>query len=265
MQKNIIHHFFYIIFIIACGCFTDRDSGAEAAGNGTAGGTPSTVYFRDDFNGTEVDSSVWQIATWSEHGGQTGTERCYIDDGKLTLVFRNESGTYLSSAIQTRKEYLYGKWEARLKPSNVAGILNSMYTIDWDDMSTATSSSDGTKQEIDIEFLTKSFSGTDGQVHFAVHASGKTSFNLNPDLALGFDPSADFHVWAIEITAERINWYVDGTLLHTYLYSSGININGPYQLKLNAWTAVDWIGGPPAANVDCIYQIDWIQFTPSAE
>ena len=218
--------------------------------------------FRDDFSAATLDPGVWQVAAWAEHGGQTDAARCYAKDGFLTMEFENDAayfaahGLFLSSALQTRATFLYGRWEARLKPSSVPGVLNSFYTIDWGDGS-------GTKQEIDIEFLTKSFGGGGGEVHYAVHAEGKTSFNTNPDVSLAFDPSADFHVYAIEITPTEIQWTVDGTLLKTYAYSdAGVTINAPYQLKLNAWSQANWIGGPPVADTVCTYLIDWIQFTP---
>lgn len=237
--------------------------GGGAVSDGSSGsGIPSQV-FRDDFGGTTLDSSVWQVATWSEHGGQTGSERCYVRDGCLVLEFKNDPahfaahGLYLSSAIQSRGTFLYGRWEARLKPSRVPGVLNSFYTIDWGP------SGNGTKQEIDIEFLTKSFGNELGEVHYAVHAEGRPSFNTNPDISLPFDPSADFHVYGIEITPSEIRWTVDGVLRQTYAYNpTGITINAPYQLKLNAWSSTSWVGGPPAAGTVCTYLIDWIQFTP---
>lgn len=221
-------------------------------------------YFYEDFNGSSVDNSIWHIATWSEHGGQTGIERCYVENGFLNMVFINDSQNgFLSAAIQSRDEFLYGKWEARIKPSNVPGLLNSFYTIDWNNTIDESSTSNGTKEEIDIEFLTKSFTGTDGEVHFAVHASNKTSFNTNPDITLGFDPSDDFHIWGFEITPEYIEWFVDNNVLKRYTYADNdISITSPYQLKLNVWSAVNWIGGPPESDIECIYQIDWIKFTP---
>jgi endo-1,3-1,4-beta-glycanase ExoK len=220
--------------------------------------------FRDDFDAVPVASADWQVAAWVEHGGQTGPERCYASGGLLNMVFRNDSALgFLSSAIQTQKEYYYGRWEARLKPSSVPGVLNSMYTIDWDDTSAADSASDGTRQEIDIEFLTCTFGPGTGTVHFAVHEDGKTSFNTNPDITLDFNPSDDFHVWGFEITPAQIQWFVDGEILCTYVYEGNpIAINAAYQLKLNAWSAVNWINGPPVADTDCLYRIDWIRFTP---
>lgn len=213
--------------------------------------------FRDDFNNAQVNSAVWQVATWSEHGGQTGTERCYVENGLLNLIFINDTDEgYLSAAIQSRDSFLYGRWEARLKPSGVPGVLNSMYTIDW-------GVGTGTKQEIDIEFLTYSFTDAAGEVHFAVHADGFRSFNTNPDVELDFNPANDFHVWGFEITPDRIQWFVDDTILLTYRYvDHDIAIDAPYQLKFNTWSAEHWINGPPDENVLCVYQIDWISFTP---
>lgn len=226
--------------------------------------TTNNETFRDDFNGTTVDEALWQIATWQEES-LTGRERCYLKDGYLNLKFINNNGQFLGAAIQTRSEFMYGKWEARLKPTNVRGVLNSFFTIDWDDMNTP-NPDDGTKQEIDIEFLTNYFTASSGQVHYAVHATGKTSFNTNPDIYLDFNPSDDFHVYGFEITPERIQWFVDNTVLKTYTYSENPyspSIDSPYQLKLNVYTQNGgWVGGPPTPGVECIYQIDWIRFIP---
>ena len=219
--------------------------------------------FVDNFDGP-IDSKKWQIATWKEHNGQTGVERCYTADGYLHLIFINDSTKgYLSSAIQTREEFLYGKWEARMKPSNISGVLNAMYTIDWDNTSASSASDDGTKQEIDIEFLTFAFSQKSSKVHYAVHAAGLNSFETNPDIEIDFDPSTDFHIWGFEITPEYIEWFVDGKVLLRYNYNENdVAITSPYQLKFNAWSGVHWVKGPPTADIETVFQIDWIKFTP---
>lgn len=128
--------------------------------------------FFEDFN--HIDSKIWRVAGWTEHGGKTSPDRCYAKDGFLNMIFIHdpEEGN-LGSAIQTEVEFFYGRWEARLKPSNVPGVLNSFYTIDWDNTVDPSADNDGTKQEIDIEFLTKSFKGSSGEVHIALHARGR--------------------------------------------------------------------------------------------
>src|SRR5690554_4619361 len=72
-----------------------------------------SVDFREDFNGSFIDESIWTIADWEEHGGKTGPERCFVKDGYLHMVVINNDGEILSSAIQTKQEFRYGRWEAR--------------------------------------------------------------------------------------------------------------------------------------------------------
>jgi beta-glucanase (GH16 family) len=258
-SSNFIH-IIILIFISFISCYPGSgDGGYEEPDE-----THVKTEFFDGFDSGNVDDTEWQVAAWIEHEGQTGPERCYVQDGYLKMVFINDPVYgYLSAAIQTRKEYYYGKWEARIKPSGVAGVLNSMYTIDWDNTADPGAGDDGTKQEIDIEFLTYTFKTGTGEVHFAVHEAGRESFETNPDITLDFNPSDDFHVWGFEITLQHIRWFVDDTTLCTYTYSGNpIRINAPYQLKFNVWSKVEWIHGPPVADTECIYLIDWVRFTP---
>jgi len=258
MKKRVMG-FYYIIFfaiaIMAGGCSTSDSSDNEVIDIVDTGDIDSTPSFEDDFN--SIDSSVWQVASWQEES-LTSPLRCVVSNGILNMTFRYDSatGTNLGAAIQTWNTFLYGRWEARLKPSSISGVLNSMYTIDW-------GNGNGTKQEIDIEFLTFAFGTGTGKVHFAVHAAGLASTNTNPDISLGFNPSDDFHVYGFEITPQHIAWIVDGTVMYTYTYSgNAITINSPYQLKFNVWSSVNWVQGPPVADTDCIYQIDWVKFYP---
>ena len=219
---------------------------------------PHVGPFLDTFDRRGVNTDVWQVATWSEHGGQTSRDRVYVEDNILHMEFINDSQQgYLSSAMQTWDSFLYGRWEARLKPSSVPGVLNSMYTIDW-------RGGAGTRQEVDIEFLTYTFQEDSGEVHLAVHASGLQSWNI--DIPLDFNPSDDFRVWGFEITPDHIEWFVDDTTLFVYEYSERpVTVNERYQLKFNVWTQVNWINGPPEPDVLSTYKIDWVRFTPLGE
>lgn len=220
--------------------------------------------FRDDFNSSAINESVWTIGTWYEHGGQLGRERTFLQDGKLNLVFRYDPAKgFLSSALESKQRFGYGTWKASLKPTACPGVLNSMYTIDWDDP-TKPGSGDGSKEEIDIEFLTKSFANNFGRVHLAVHEYGNTSFDTNPDIPLNFNPSDEFRVYGFTITPEKIEWFLgsEDNVLQTYRYSeNAITIDNDYTLKFNVWSQFgQWIQGPPPANTNCTYQVDWIQF-----
>jgi endo-1,3-1,4-beta-glycanase ExoK len=260
-MKQIAFGSILVIALLTLATCGDRsvDNPTQPSGNGAIAPNPSFVE-----NFDSIDATIWQVASWHEESW-TDPARCTVSNGKLNMVFRYDSATqtHLGAAIQTWGRFLYGRWEARLKPSSVAGVLNSFYTIDWDNLATPGSSNDGTKQEIDIEFLTYTFGPSTGKIHFAVHQAGLASFNLNPDIELGFNPSDGFHTYGYEITPDHIQWIVDGQVLNTYTYAeNAITINSPYQLKLNVWSAVNWVHGPPVANTDCVYQIDWIKFYP---
>lgn len=214
--------------------------------------------FTDEFNGTAVNETVWRIATWTDMGAPTSKSRCYVDAGYLNLEFTNDSELgWLGSAIQTRLiNFMYGKWVARIKTSDVSGVVNAFFTIDWD--------GEGTHQEIDLEFVTQDQGVGVGTVHLAVHATGYDSYQTNPDIDLGFNPSDDFHIYTIEITPQKIVWKVDAITLGEYVYSENdITIDAGYMLKFNHWTSENvWVGGPPVVDTTGIYKIDYIRFYP---
>jgi len=227
----------------------------SSTANAQVADDPAAGYdFYEDFS-DGIDDKRWLVATWNEHKTQMGKERCFVEDGVLNLVFINDSEKgFLGGALQTRKEdFSYGRWEARIKPSSVSGVLNSMYTIDWRD-------GKGTRQEIDIEFLTYTFDDKHpGEVWIAMHAKGRKSTGFS--VPLEFNPSKDFHVWGFDITPTHIEFFVDDQAVHKYVYENeAITVDAPYMLKFNVWSLEKWINGPPKADTPAIYQIDWVRF-----
>lgn len=149
----------------------------------------------------------------------------------------------------------------RLKPSSVAGALNSFFSDDWDDLSTADKPNDGTKFEIDIEFVTASFGPGKGQVELALHSAfgKKTPFGKIVDL--DFNPSDDFHVYGFDILPEGITWHADGKVIGEYKCPPGETVPDiGHEFFMNSWTAQKWVKGPPKA--DARYYIDWVRFYP---
>lgn len=230
---------------------------------------PEPEYeFIDTFNASTIDSDLWHVGTWTEHGGQLSSERTYIEDDMLVLAFEydtdyyEETGLFKSSAIQTqRDDFGFGRWEARLKPTDEDGVLPTMYTIDWRDGGSQT------RQEIDIEFVTVNISDDYSEVHFALHGAEFESWGT--DVELPFNPANDFHIWGFDITEDRVQWFVDDIVLYEYWYDeqAGV-IDAPYSLKLNFWSASledggtgYWIQGPPVADTELYYYVDWVRFT----
>jgi beta-glucanase (GH16 family) len=242
---------------------TDTDSDADADTDGCDGPFLVASSFEDTFEPDwEETQTAWRRASWMQNGTQMDPERCVTNEEGLLEQTVLAGEPYRGGSMQSTAEYLYGRWTARLKPSAVPGALNSMFTMDWDDMTTTGVDGDGTHQEVDIEFLTYTFGDGGGQVHFAVHRPDYANY-FSDDIELGFDPSADFHVWGFDLLPDRIEWRVDETVLATFEYDETVSITGPYELFFNSWTQVDWINGPP--ETDAVYLIDWVRFQPYDE
>jgi beta-glucanase (GH16 family) len=245
----------------------DDDAGDDDAGDDDTGVCDGPFLAQPSFIDTfdpdwEKTQTAWRRASWMQNGTQMSPDRCVTnDDGFLEqTVLAGEP--YQGGSMQSTAEYHHGRWLGSLRPSPVPGALNSMFTMDWDDMTTPEDDGDGSHEEVDIEFLTYTFGGGTGQVHFAVHRPGFTN-HFVADIDLAFDPSEDFHEWGIDLLPDRIEWHVDGTVLATFPFDADVSITGHYEMFFNSWTQENWINGPPAE--DAVYQVDWVQFQPYDE
>jgi len=202
------------------------------------------------------------VATWKQNGAQMSPKRC-ATDGKTHMVQTVLAGApYRGGSMQTAGEYPYGRWLARLKPSPVPGVLNSMFTMDWDNLKTPDKEGDGSHFEVDIEFLTYTFGPGRGKVHLAVHVPGKSNAFVE-DVPLDFNPSDGFRNWGFDILPDKIVWHVDGKVIRSWKRPEQYKFHPNYEFFFNSWTKPKWIKGPPEK--DAKYHIDWVRFYPVAE
>ena len=115
---------------------------------------------------------------------------------------------------------------ARLKPSSTPGVLNSMFTKDWENMKTA-EKNDGDKGEVDLELLTYTFGQKTGKAHIAIHTKSKSNV-FYADVPLDFNPSDDFHEWGFDVLPDRVVWHVDGRFLGPVALHRGV----PHRARL---------------------------------
>lgn len=222
------------------------------------GGFAERPEFEDRFDPGWPGQTQWQVATWKQNGTEMSPERCRVDaDGFLVqTVLPGEP--FRGGSLQTRREFGYGRWVARLKPSSVPGVLNSMFTKDWDNLKTE-APGDGGKSEVDIELLSHTFRPGRGEVHLAIHLQGRPNL-WSEDVPLDFNPSDDFHEWGFDILPDRVVWHVDGRFLREWRYTEEHRVDPDYEFFFNSWTRQKWIKGPPAEKAD--YRVDWVRFHP---
>jgi len=241
----------------------DRKKADEARKKSYGGGEfAAEPAFEDDFlPGWDANQTAWDVATWKQNGTQMSPERCATDGHGYLVQTVLAGDPALGGSLESKGEFRYGRWVGRLKPAPVAGALNSFFTDDYDDRTTPDKLGDGTKFEIDIEFVTASFGPGKGQVELALHSAFGKKTPYGKIVDLGFNPSDDFHVYGFDILPDRITWYADGKVIGECKPPEGETVpDVAYEFFMNSWTAKKWVKGPPQA--DAPYHIDWVRFYP---
>lgn len=219
--------------------------------------------FEDNFDpGWEKTQKDWLVATWEQNQTQMAKSRCKTNGEGMMVQTVLPKLPGEGGSMQTKAEFGFGRWVARVKPSSVPGVLNSIFTKDWDDKTKPETSGAGNMGEVDIEFLTYTFKKNSGNVHVAIHLKGRGNY-YSADPEVDFNPSDDFREWGFDILPDRVDWHVDGKIFHTWYYTEDAKIDENYEFFFNSWTMKKWIQGPPPEKAE--YYIDWVKFYPIKE
>lgn len=131
------------------------------------------------------------------------------DDG-ARLVLHSAAGglrPYQSGAFASIRSFTYGRFEAAIKAAPGSGLVTGFFLH-----------RDTPRQEIDIELA-----GADPRrmlvnVYFNPGDDGTAigfGYRGSPwRIDLGFDATADFHLYAIDWRPDRVAWLVDGRVVH---------------------------------------------------
>ncbi|MDP2308827.1 MAG: family 16 glycosylhydrolase [Pseudomonadota bacterium] len=145
----------------------------------------------------------------------------------------NGDRAFTSGSIATKdeddKKFLFGRFEAVLKPAKASGVLTAFFLYRFDPW-----------QEIDFEFLGKDPTkvllnvyynpGEEGDLYNYGHLGTPVVIDL------GFDASEDFHRYAIEWEADELRWFVDDKLIHVRSAGRPTPIpHLPMRFHVNAW------------------------------
>ena len=118
---------------------------------------------------------------------------------------------YTSENIQTKRKFLYGKFEARIKIPKGKGLWPAFWLYGEDDNS---------YNELDIfEFMNEPPSKLSRVHHMNVHYQNKkdnTERYVCPYHYTGDDFSEDLHIFTVIWDKEKIQWLVDGEVKRTY-------------------------------------------------
>lgn len=202
-------------------------------------GCPDTFMPSGDWTNGSMFNVTWR---------QTS---CTFEDGKLQLTIDVDPLAtdipYSGAELRSKDFYGYGRYEVSMKAIKNDGVVSSFFTY--------TGPSDNNPwDEIDIEVLGKDTT----KVQFNYFTNGKGNHEKMYDL--GFDASEDFHTYAFEWRKDRIDWFVDGELVHTAKRSIP-STEG--KIMMNAWcgTGVDsWLKAFDDSNLPLTAEYQWIKF-----
>ncbi|MGC4076420.1 MAG: family 16 glycosylhydrolase [Rubrivivax sp.] len=193
----------------------------------------SRTWFEDHLS--ELDASRWLLRDDTFPGNlalfRPGSAR-NLPSGGLELVVASASlgvRELSAGAVSSRGRFLYGRFEATLRATNVSGLVSGFFLH-----------RDLPRQEIDVEITGNRPDHMLVNVFFNPGCDGaKFDYGYRGTpfaIALGFDASAAFHTYAIEWAPNEIRWFVDHHLVHRRVLWDPTPIPDlPMTLHVNTW------------------------------
>ena len=194
---------------------------AAAAPPASAPGASRQLLFSDEFDGTALDRSKWQVIGmdfWVNDEQQAYVDRpdvLAVRDGSLVLTPRYAPGIdthprrkadFIAGRIESKGkfDFTYGRAEARIRMPDAVGVWPAFWLLGngpWP-----------TTGEIDVmEYI-----GEKGWTGVAIHGpgySGETPFVDRFYFPPGEDATG-WHVYAAEWTPDTVEFYLDGRLTY---------------------------------------------------
>ena len=222
------------------------------------------LVWRDEFDGTTIDSSKWQHEVNARGGGNNELqyytarpENSRVTNGVLVIETRRENYTdlegtrqYTSARLRTRRkaDWKYGRFEIRAKLPAGKGIWPAIWLLPRDN----TYGGWPVGGEIDImESVGHEPGRVHGTLHYADDAKGHLFQGAYFDLPQG-NFAEDFHVFRLDWEPNEFRWYVDGKLYqtqtnwHTRKHEFPAPFDQNFYLVLNTAVGGNWPGNPDA-------------------
>ncbi len=213
--------------------------------------------FREDFSSKRLSIFKWGAPTFTLYNFKADPDMIWNSQGVNYLrLGQSESDIYPTGFIYTKDHFLYGSYSARIKISDMPGVVASFFTC----TQIAKIFSDGTHDEIDFEFITaKPHAVLMTTWNFATEEEGKEK-TLFHNSYLWEDPSFDIRKWhnyRFDWYPDKVDFYIDGIKRWT----STIAIpQRPMQIALHIFTYAAWeeVQFPPKGEAE--QMTDWVEY-----
>jgi endo-1,3-1,4-beta-glycanase ExoK len=257
------------------GCGSSPSAGSPDGGADGAAVTTGAfaLAWQDEFD--SFDPTRWQLESFTFGGNlaQFTPANATFANGLATLQLTPEptdtAEPYRGVEMRSVATITYGKVESRIRFAKGSAVVSSLVLLytpwpadNWN--------------ELDVEFLGRysDRAQVNEQVYTGPPVTAPVGQSVTPTqypsfVTLGFDPSADFHVYGIEWTPEKVTFTVDGTTVHTWSTQIA-RMNLPQNILLTIWasSAASWAGpigtdtAPTSVDYDWVRVYDWVPDAP---
>ena len=279
VQKNSTVNERTAVLTFTSGIYTKKLTVKQISGTiGTYVPAGYTLKWQDEFNDPRQSNGKTPLPSttrwWYETGAggwgnneiqnyiaaYRGSDTCaIISDGILRIIAKKVGSEVLSVRMNSNDSWTYGYFEARLKVPTGKGTWPAFWMMP----------KNFTSWPLDGEIDIMEYVGYEPNV---VHASVHTMAYYH---TIGTQKTAtktiqnaetDFHIYAMEWTADKIDGYVDGVKYFTFNNDKTNNkntwpFNAPFYLKLNLAWGGNWGGalGIDATKLPAVYEIDYVR------
>lgn len=234
----------YLLILFLFACFQGKAQFTE-------------LIWSDEFNDATINPTNWVFEIGNNNGWGNNELEYYTNrpvnattkDGNLMIIARKENyggKSYTSARMKTqgKREFTYGKIEARIKAPVGQGIWPAFWTLG----ANINQSGVGWPKcgEIDILEHVSNSPTVHGTIHWDSNGHAEYGGKTINDVT-------QFHVYGIEWDAKAIKWFVDGKKFHEASIANNVNstheFHLPHFLILNLAVGGRWPGNPDATTV----------------
>lgn len=259
-----------LAFLVAPACASAPQSNDAAPGpthDGQPGAGRFTLAWEDNFD--SFDTSKWTLMThsWDGNLAQFSVDNTRFKDGVASILLTREDGDtkkpFRGVEMRSKSTITFGKLETRARFAKGSGVISAAVLIytpwpadDWN--------------ELDMEYLAgRSRMQFNAMVYTGVPVTKPVTTSVSPTqypklVDLGFDATADFHVYTIEWTPSSVRFLVDGDVKHEWSEQISL-MKLPQNLLLTIWasSSAAWAGAladdaaPTQADFDWVRVYNW--------
>lgn len=256
----------------------------ELCGSSNSGGSDDgyregrTLIWEDDFTGTTLNTANWDYENNYSRPNEVqnyvaGTNNVWVENSNLVIKAKKESSNgkeWSSGCIHTdnKQEFMYGRFEAKIKIPQTVGSFPAFWTLggNYEEGGGITWPYCG---EIDIMEHKYGYAWTTAGALYRTDLvwdnwDAKDLGRVDSGAIGSFD---DYHIYAMEWTHDRLDYYVDDRLIgHSDISddSQWFMFHQPHYILLNQ--ALGAAGGSvPSDMTEYTMYVDWVRvYAPEA-